>query len=106
VQILQEDAIDAIKRVYQVEDALIYVDPPYLGHEKEYRFGVDYQKLVDTLRDAKCKVIVSEYLTAEFYYDGWCRVEKTTAGRARIGAHNTKAKEKTEVLFMNFYKKC
>ena len=102
VQVLQEDAIKAIQRVYQQEDALIYVDPPYFGHEKEYRFGVDYQKMVKVLKDAKSKVVVSEYATADQFWDDWRRVEKTTAGRARTGAHNTTAKEKTEVLYMNF----
>ena len=102
VQILNEDAILAIKRVYQLEDALIYVDPPYLGHEKEYRFSVDYATMIATLNAAKAKVVVSEYATADEFFKGWRRIEKTTAGRARTGRHNTKAKEKTEVLYFNF----
>lgn len=102
VQILNEDAIDTIKRVKDNFDALIYVDPPYVGHEKEYRFHVDYANMVDLLRGARAKVIVSEYLEAEHHYVGWRKVEKTTAGRARTGAHNTKARSKTEVLFMNY----
>lgn len=102
VQILNEDGLKAIERVGQKEDALIYVDPPYFGHEKEYRFQIDYQNMVDILHESKAKVVVSEYVTADEYWKHWNRVEKTTAGRARTGAHNTKAKEKTEVLYLNF----
>ena len=102
VQLLHEDAINAIKRVYQQEEALIYVDPPYFGHEKEYRFGVDYQNLVAVLKESKAKVIVSEYATADDFWAGWRRIEKTTAGRARTGAHNMVAKEKIEILYMNY----
>lgn len=102
VQILQEDALTTIKRVMDNTECLIYVDPPYFGHEKEYRFTVQYADMVDLLKQAKAKVIVSEYLDASHFYAGWEQVEKTTAGRARTGAHNTQAKVKTEVLFSNF----
>lgn len=102
VQILQEDAICAIKRVHQQEDALIYIDPPYVGHEKEYRFGVNYKEMVETLQTAKSKVVVSEFVEAEPFWAGWRKIEKTTAGRARTGAHNRAAKQKTEVLYLNF----
>lgn len=102
VQILQEDAITAIERVADKEDTLIYVDPPYTGHENEYRFSVDYQKLVDTLKNVKAKVVVSEYPEAEKFWNNWNRKDKTTTGSARTGRHNMKAKLKTEVLFFNF----
>ena len=102
VQILHEDAIKAIQRVYKQEDALIYVDPPYYKHEKEYRFQVDYQQMVKTLNDSNAKVVVSEYEDAESFFVGWRKEVKMTAGRARTGAHNTKAKSKTEILFFNF----
>jgi DNA adenine methylase len=102
VQILNEDAIQAIKRVYRQEDALLYVDPPYCGHEREYRHSVDYAGLVGTLREAKAKVVVSEYPEACIHYPGWRTERKDTAGRARTGAHNTAAKEKAEMLYFNW----
>jgi DNA adenine methylase len=102
VQILNEDALTAIARVYQQEDALIYIDPPYAGHEKEYRFRVNYEELVRLSNEAKCKVVVSEYPSVEHFWTGWNRREKATAGRARTGAHKTKAKENIEVLYCNF----
>jgi len=102
VQILNEDGIDAARRVHMQEDALIYVDPPYFGHEDEYRHAVDYERLVGVLREAKARVVVSEYPEAAVFYGGWRQERKDTAGRARTGAHNTTAKAKAEMLFMNF----
>lgn len=102
VQILCEDAIKAIERVKDNKDALIYVDPPYLGHEDEYRFGVDYDRLVGVLNTCKAKVIVSEYESAVVRFPEWNVVRKETAGRARTGAHNMKSKRKTECLIANF----
>ncbi len=102
VQILCEDAIKAIERVKDDKDALIYVDPPYLGHEDEYRFRVDYSKLSDTLRGAKAKVIISEYEQALDRFPGWHVVCKEMSGRARTGAHKTTAKKNMEYLIANF----
>lgn len=102
VQILNEDAITAIERVAAEPQALIYVDPPYLGHEKEYRFSVDYARLVRVLNQCRAKVVVSEYPTAAELFQGWNRIDRLTVGRCRTGAHNCSAKTKTEVLFMNF----
>ena len=102
VQIVQEDATKAIERVYNDPGALIYVDPPYLGHEKEYAYTVDYGRMAEMLNSAKCRVIISEYPEADKFFGKWRKVEKTMAGRARTGRHNTKAKKKTEVLFMNY----
>lgn len=102
VQILCEDAIKSIERVKDNPEALIYVDPPYLGHEDEYRFGVDYNALVAVLNDCKAKVIISEYETTINYFPGWHVTRKETSGRARTGAHNTTAKIKTECLIANY----
>lgn len=99
---LCEDALKAMERVYMDPEALLYVDPPYLGHEDEYKFSVDYGKMVALLREAKASVCVSEYPEAAHHFEGWAVATKETAGRARTGAHNTKAKVKTEMLFMNY----
>lgn len=102
VQILCEDAIKSIERVKDCSDALIYVDPPYIGHEKEYRYSVDYGRLVDVLKSAKAKVIISEYEAAIEHFPTWNVVRKETAGRARTGAHKVAAGRKTECLIANF----
>lgn len=94
VHILNEDAIKSIKRVYQETQALIYVDPPYAGHESEYQYKVKYQDMVDVLHKATSKVIVSEYPEAEQFFPGWRRVDRTTALRCQIGRHKNPAKRR------------
>ena len=56
VALLHEDALAAIQRVYNDPEALIYVDPPYYGHEDEYRYRVDYPAMVELLNSASAKV--------------------------------------------------
>jgi DNA adenine methylase len=102
VQILQECALKAIERVYMQDNCLIYVDPPYYGHEDEYCYAVDYERMVDMLNTAKAKVIISEYPEADNFYEGWRIIEKQTAGRCRTGAHKRRAKTKYERLYCNF----
>lgn len=102
VVLTSEDGVKCIERVYDCPEALLYVDPPYLGHENEYEHAVDYAKMAEVLAAAKAKVVVSEYPTAAELFGGWRRVERATAGRARCGAHRCKAKVNTEVLYLNF----
>ncbi len=103
VQLLNEDALKAIERIYKRgPEALIYVDPPYVGHEKEYCYRVDYPAMVELLHQATANVVVSEYPAAATYFADWNRVEKITASRAASGRHRSSGKRKTEVLFTNF----
>ena len=101
VQVLNEDALEVIKRVSQDEDTLIYADPPYVGHECEYAFAVDYQAMVDVLNEAKAKVVVSECLEAAPFWNGWRMVQREFTGTAGAGVSG-KSKTKTEVLYMNY----
>ena len=102
VQLLHEDALVAIQRVYRDPESLIYVDPPYVGHEDEYRYRIDYPAMVELLNSASAKVVVSEYPEAAEFYRHWNRIDRTTASRAGTGRHNYRGKKKTEVLFTNF----
>ena len=92
----------AIQRVYHDPEALIFADPPYHGHEDEYRYRIDYPAMVELLSAAKAKVVVSEYPTAARFYRGWNRIDRVTASRAATGRHKSSGKKKTEVLFTNF----
>ena len=74
---MHEDALAAIQRVYNDSEALIYVDPPYVGHEDEYRYRVDYPAMVELLNSASAKVIVSESPAADVFYPHWNRIERT-----------------------------
>ncbi len=102
VQLLHEDALVAIQRVYRDPAALIFADPPYYGHEDEYRYRIDYPAMVKLLNSASAKVVVSEYPDADEFYRGWNRIDRVTASRAGTGRHNYRGKKKTEVLFTNF----
>ena len=56
VELLHEDGLAAIQRVYQTgPETLIYVDPPYVGHEEEYRYRIDYPAMVETAESGQCK---------------------------------------------------
>jgi len=102
VQLLHEDALVAIQRAYRDPEALLYVDPPYFGHEDEYRYKIAYLAMVELLNSATAKVVVSEYPSAAEFYRDWNRIDRVTASRAGAGRHNCQGKKKTEVLFTNF----
>lgn len=100
VQILNEDGCKTIERFYQDPNALIYCDPPYLGHETEYGARVDYTRMVSLLRGAKCHVIVSEYPEAAHHFEGWKIVTKEHTVRAMTGNTKQTAKKKIECLYI------
>ena len=92
---MHEDALVAIQRVYQNPDALIYVDPPYVGHEDEYRYRIDYPGMVELLKAAKAKVVVSESPAADSFFADWNRIERDTPRRGaceRRGSATTRSK--------------
>ena len=102
VQLLHEDALVTIQRVYRDPEALLYIDSPYYGHEDEYRYRVDYPAMVELLNAASAKVVVSEYPDAAEFYPHWNRIDRVTASRVGTGRHKHRGKKKTEVLFTNF----
>ena len=102
VTLLHEDALIAIQRVCRDPEALIYVDPPYYGHEDEYRYRIDYPAMVELLNSASARVVISEYPAAARFYPHWNRIDRVTASRAGVGRHNYSGRKKIEVLFTNF----
>lgn len=102
VTLLCEDAIKAIKRVAHKPEALIYVDPPYVGHENEYDYAVDYDELVWVCNEAKAKVIVSEYPAAAPQWTGWRKIERVLPARNSGTRRSTSGRIKTELLFCNW----
>lgn len=101
-QLLSEDAFKLIDRFGNLERALWYVDPPYLGHEKEYRDSVSIPALADALRTIRGKVVYSGTEAEAPYFQGWHQVSRTYVGRARTGAHMMKSKTYDEVLYLNY----
>lgn len=102
VQILCEDAVEVVKRFGQEPEALLYVDPPYIGHEDEYRHQVNYADLVDACRDAKAKIVVSESTEGALRWPAeWRREVLIRTGRSGAGRHK-KSKKNEEYLIFNF----
>jgi len=92
------DACDVIRRYAKHEDALFYVDPPYLGHEREYRESCDYGQLVETLEGVNGYVVVSEYEGAEDNWpDGWGVDVREFVRRSKTGA----CTKKQEIVLLN-----
>ena len=89
------DACDVIEAHGNREGALIYADPPYLGHEREYAERVDYERLVSSLSKVSAAVVVSEYETAVHMYpsDWTTKVREIPRGKGRSTKH--------EVLILN-----
>ncbi|MED2797390.1 DNA adenine methylase [Bacillus thuringiensis] len=90
---------------YDSEEALFYVDPPYVGREKFYAGGFtkqDHIELASLLNKAKGKVILSYYddpLLLELY-PNWER-EKFKAYKQVVGGSGIGC-EAEELLLMNF----
>lgn len=102
VQILNKDAIEVIEQFAFNPDALLYIDPPYVGHEREYKYSVDYSRLVSVCAKATAKIVVSEFEAgAARWPDSFQRVHFKVTGRSASGAHR-KTKINTEVCLLNF----
>lgn len=89
---------------YDAEDALFYIDPPYVGREKYYAGGFteqDHRDLANMLRDIKGKAIISYYEDPliEELYSSWHK-ETFTAYKQVVGLG--KETEATELMLMNF----
>ena len=101
------DGITVLERQAVVDDAMIYIDPPYPGSDtSHYAAGgeIDIGRMGEILREAKGAVAISGYGdTWDFL--GWNREEfrrtymAPGAGRLEQGG---KVGERTEVLWMNY----
>lgn len=60
VELTNMDAIECI-RVYDNREAIIYLDPDYIGAEKLYRYGVDHRKMLDTIQESRSFFAVSNF---------------------------------------------
>lgn len=89
---------------YDSEEALFYVDPPYVGREKFYAGGFsleDHYELGEILNSIKGKAIVSYYedpIINEIYGD-W-NIERHAAFKQVVGGHDVIQSE--ELLIMNY----
>lgn len=101
VVVHQEDAVQFCARYADNPDALIYVDPPYVGHESEYELRVSYDALVAALAPAKAWVVVSEYEEGAARWPAeWTRVVLDAPRRG--GSERAGASRKREYLICNW----
>lgn len=90
---------------YDSEEALFYVDPPYIGREKFYAGGFtleSHYELAEMLNGIKGKAIVSYYpdhLISDLY-KGW-NVESHGAFKQAVGGQNIGGQAE-ELLIMNY----
>lgn len=90
---------------YDSEEALFYVDPPYVGREKYYAGGFtlrDHYDLGEMLNSARGKVILSYYddpIISEIY--GRWNIERHSAFKQAVGGQNVGGQAE-ELLIMNF----
>jgi DNA adenine methylase len=104
VQIMKGDALALIDRYRDIEDVLIYFDPPYLPSERTNKKGYGaseveiqfHEDAANILRELPGHVLISHYscdVYKELYEDhGWLRVDKVS--RTNSGG------ERTESLYM------
>ncbi|MFB6424669.1 DNA adenine methylase [Streptomyces microflavus] len=99
-------ALDLIAKYGGARDALLYVDPPYLGttrgwgnnYRVEMKDEASHRELAAALADCKAAVVLSGYGSPLYdeLYTGWHRADhQTMTGNAKT------AKDRTEVLWSN-----
>ena len=102
VQVLNEDALQVVKRFAHMDDAVMYLDPPYAEADTEpYSVNdVNHAELIDVLKDCKGRIAISGY-GEEWDALGWNRRPRST--KTTMGSHITgEATQRTEVLWTNY----
>lgn len=90
---------------YDSEEALFYVDPPYIGREKFYAGGFtlkDHYELGELLNSTRGKVMISYYddpIINEIY--GRWNIERHGAFKQAVGGQNVGGQAE-ELLIMNY----
>ena len=107
VHILNQPALETLK-VFNNDDALVYVDPPYLPDARTandiYAYEMsteDHIKLSNILNSFNGKVVLSGYPSKLYrrLYEGWKCVKK------KVANHSSQTKKKarrTEAIWMNY----
>jgi DNA adenine methylase len=108
VTILQRDGFEILSRIEDEEKAVLYVDPPYIGHEGDYIHKIkpeDHSRLATLLhRFKKARIVLSYYdhpKLSELYPDWYqekIEVSKALSHQGRRGENDVKA---VEVLLCN-----
>lgn len=101
------NALDVIADYGKNEDALLYVDPPYLPDLRRpgaYRVETDvehHRALIDALKGCRAHVALSGYASSLYdaALDGWVRTEIAASTQQ---ANRPGANERTEIVWTNY----
>ena len=97
VQVLSEDAIDVIARMCGCPQVVVYADPPYRGHERDYVESFDRQRMLEILTGGglRAAVAVSGYIAdwPELDAAGWARHEMQAWTAPRNGGPASSRRE-------------
>lgn len=80
VQILRMDGLDLLERIRTEAHAVVYLDPPYLGHEHEYGSKVDRDRMLALLTDPGARAAIA-------VYGGKTRLSRWIASLLPLGNH-------------------
>ena len=96
-----------IIKKYDSRDTLFYVDPPYVGREKNYAGGFKQQDHIDLARllnQIQGKAIVSYYQDERIdqLYSGWKRIEIPSKLYSKAVKPGESRPDTVELLLLNF----
>ncbi|MFL0197022.1 DNA adenine methylase [Clostridium sp. WILCCON 0269] len=105
VVIENKDFQDLLK-VYDKDDSLIYLDPPYYGTERYYQVQFsdeDHERLSKVLRSVKGKFILS-YNDCEFVRDLYkdFNIDEVERNHNLVGKYKDKEHRYSELIIMNY----
>ena len=103
VQIENWDAVDLLQKTARIQDAVIYVDPPYrTAFHTCYRFVPDWEQLATVLLEQKGSVAVSGY-NDEWDHLGWrCESLSTYTTAYNANTAESVSNDRIEKLWMNY----
>ena len=104
--VIENRDFESLIKVYDRQDALLYLDPPYYGTEKYYSVQFpesDHERLGKVLHGMKGKFILS-YNDCEYVRDLYkdCRIEEVSRNNNLVGRYEGGEREYKELLIMNY----
>lgn len=110
--VIERQDVFKIIDAYDREDALLYLDPPYLksvrtshstGYKHEFhRF--EHTKLMERVLECKCRVAISGYENPLYdkYLDGWRKVKDTPKVKNSSRGLNGTVTPACEIMWVNY----
>jgi len=105
VTVFSEDCVDLIRRCDRPE-TFFYCDPPYVGHDSDYKHGfgeADHVRLVSILQALEGTFLLS-YNDCDMIKDlyAWATIETVTTKYSLSRTAETRRQPRTELLIRNY----